>query len=273
MSRPFYSEVENGIFHVTSRGNARQRTYFDDRDYRRFVGTLQRTVKRHEWRCLSYCLMPNHFHLLVQTPKPTLADGVRDLKSTYARALHLRYDRDGSLYKKGFHRQLVSDDSYLLAAAVYVARNPIRAGLAPHPLDWPWSSFEATVSGRSTFVDAGLVLGQLSSDAQEGRVRFLRMVEGEDIAPTFDPSRPIVGDKAFVEHHAPNERPGRDVVKAAWEQARPSLIDLSDGCCEREFVRRARVEQNYTLREIAVHLECSEQTVRRRLSDGGTRLL
>lgn len=258
MARPVYFEVPGGIFHLTSRGNARRRIFFDDRDYRAFLLELKLTARRHRWRCLSYCLMPNHFHLLIQTPELTRADGMRDLKSEYARTFHRRYGTDGSLFKPRYRPQLIQEHGYLLAAALYIAKNPLRAGLVDDPSDWPWSSF----ASPETFVDPSPFLQTLSGNPARARHDFGELARGE--SPAFDASLPIVGDPDFVGLHAPAARPGRDVVKRAWEQARPSLTELAEGRDEREFVRCARVEHWYTLREVAAHLGCSQETIRRR---------
>ncbi len=266
MSRPVYFEVIDGIFHLTSRGNARRRIYHDDRDYRAFVLQLKLTAQRRQWRCLSYCLMPNHFHLLVQTPKPTRADGMRDLKSEYARTFHRRYGTDGALFKPRYKPQLIQEDGYLLAAALYIAKNPVRAGLVDDPADWPWSSFASS----ERFVDPSPYLRTLSSNPERARHYFVELSRG--VSPVFDPTLPIVGDEAFVRQHAPGTRPGRYVVKRAWEQARPTLSQLASGRDEADFLRRARHEHHFTVKEIAAFLECSTRTASRRLrlSDAGT---
>ena len=99
MSRPLYLEVPGGTFHLTSRGNARKTIFEDEEDHRAFLVYLRYTVMRHGWICLAYCLMRNHFHLLVRTPRPNLADGMRDLKSGYATTYNARRGIDGSLFK------------------------------------------------------------------------------------------------------------------------------------------------------------------------------
>lgn len=263
MSRPLYAEVINGIFHLTSRGNARRRIFFDDADYGRFLLCLKGTARRHEWRCLSYCLMPNHFHLLVQTPKPTRADGMRDLKSEYAQTFHRRYGTDGALFKPRYKPQLVQENGYLLAAAIYIAKNPVRAGLVEDPAQWRWSSLAA----KDAFVDPTPILDVVSPDPVRALRDFRALALGE--APDFDSGVPVVGDADFIRQHAPSARPDRHVLKEAWEQARPPLVELAAGRDELDFVRCARHEHRYTLLEIARHLGCSARTVHRRLRVSG----
>ncbi len=264
MARPFYAEVSGGIFHLTSRGNSRRKIFLDDADYASFLLCLKNTARRHGWRCLSYCLMPNHFHLLVQTSKPTRAAGMRDLKSEYARMFHRRYGSDGALFKPRYKPQLVQDNGYLLAAALYVAKNPVRAGLVDDPADWKWSSF----ASDHAFVDPAPILRVLSADPTRALEDFRSLARGD--APAFDPRVPIAGDRDFIERHAPASRPERHVLKEMWEQARPPLTEVAAGRDELEFVRCARDMHRYTLAEIAAFLGCSVRTVRRRLAGAGT---
>ena len=83
MARPLRLQVPGGIYHVTSRGNAKQPIYRDDRDCETFLRTLNHVRARFGWRCLAYCLMVNHYHLVVETPQPNLSDGMRQLNGTF----------------------------------------------------------------------------------------------------------------------------------------------------------------------------------------------
>jgi putative transposase len=273
VARPYYAEVEDGTFHVTSRGIAKRTIFKDERDCRSFLLELKHVITRHRWRCLSYCLMVNHFHLIVQTPKPNLAAGMRDLKSNYARTFNGRRGKDGSRFKAGYKPQLIQDNAYLLAAGIYVAQNPVRAGMVTYPDEWPWSSYSEIVRGGPGFIDASPILRLLDADPDKARHLFAQLALGRSLA--FDGKLPIVGDAAFISRHAPAERPGREVVKRAWEQARPTLVELSANHKEDAFIREARLVHRYTLVEIAAHLGCNERTVRRRLQMSGaeTRLL
>lgn len=90
VARPLRLEVADGVYHLTARGNERRAIYRDDSDRRCFLGTLEQTIERFGWRCLSYCLMTNHYHLLVRTPEPNLARGMRDLNGVYAQSFNRR---------------------------------------------------------------------------------------------------------------------------------------------------------------------------------------
>ena len=141
--------------HVTQRGNRRMQTFFDDDDYRAYLSLLRRWCDKHDVRIWAYCLMPNHVHLIVV---PSSADGlwrgIGEAHRRYTRRVNLREGWRGHLWQDRF-TSYVMDDSYLLAAARYVERNPVKAGLAASPADWPWSSAAAHVASRSDAVAEG----------------------------------------------------------------------------------------------------------------------
>jgi putative transposase len=141
MARPLRLQVAGGIYHVTSRGNRRQAIYQDDDDRRQFLALRDRVVRRYGWQIHAYCLMTNHFHLLVETPQPNLSAGMQRLKSEYASYFNSRFALVGHLFQQRFGSSLIEGDEYYEEALRYVAFNPVKAGLCAHPADWPWSSF------------------------------------------------------------------------------------------------------------------------------------
>lgn len=141
MPRPPRLQLAGGTYHVTSRGNRRQAIYQDDDDRRRFLALRDRVVCRCGWRLRAYCLMTNHFHLLLETPKPNLSAGMQWLKCNYAAYFNERHSLDGHLFQQRFGSRLIETDEHLAEALSYIAFNPVRAGLCDHPSAWPWSSF------------------------------------------------------------------------------------------------------------------------------------
>jgi REP element-mobilizing transposase RayT len=129
---------------VYSRGNARQTIFLDDHDYVGFLGILERATSRFGWLCHAYCLMPNHVHLFLETPEPTLAAGMRHLKGSYAQRFNRRYERVGHVFQGPYGSELVDTDAYFVGLCRYVAWNPVRARLCDSPFEWPWSSAAAT---------------------------------------------------------------------------------------------------------------------------------
>jgi len=99
VTRPLRLQVADGVYLVTARGNERKSIYRDAADRERFLEILAETLERLSWRCLSYCLMSNHYHLLVRTPEPNLSRGMRDLNGVYAQWFNRRHRRDGHLFQ------------------------------------------------------------------------------------------------------------------------------------------------------------------------------
>ena len=136
------------MYHVTARGNAQDEIFLDKQDYRAFCDALSTTVERHRWLCHSYCLLPNHYHLLLETPEPNLGRGMLALNGTYARRFNWRYQRYGHVFQGPYGAVLLRDDDHLLEVCRYIALNPVRAGLADVPSKWPWSSYAALAGLR-----------------------------------------------------------------------------------------------------------------------------
>jgi REP-associated tyrosine transposase len=135
-------EFEGAIYHVTTRTIEMMFTDAVEREY--FLSVLAKVIAKHGWICHSYCLMGNHFHLLIETPEPNLALGMRKLNSAYARWFNYRHGRRGPLCEKRYGAVLIERESHLLEVARYIVLNPVRAGLCKRAEDWPWSSYRAT---------------------------------------------------------------------------------------------------------------------------------
>jgi putative transposase len=120
MTRPLRIEFPGAIYHVTSRGNARRKIFLDDADRDAFLSTLAWVVERFGWICHAYCLMGNHFHLLLETPTPNLSCGMRQLNGVYTQGFNRCHRRAGHLFQGRFKAILVERDSYLLELARYV---------------------------------------------------------------------------------------------------------------------------------------------------------
>jgi REP element-mobilizing transposase RayT len=134
------------IYHVGSRG-VEKRPIFGvlDHDRRVFLSILAHVVRRFRWRLYAYCLMSNHFHLVLDTPEANLSAGMQILKGDYARAFNsLHPDREGVLFERRFWSRWTQREDYTFELARYVALNPVRAGLVRRPEEWMWSSYAAT---------------------------------------------------------------------------------------------------------------------------------
>ena len=137
-------EEPDGFYHVGTRGNNKQPIYADDFDRRVFLALLGGCVKRFGWYCHTWCLMTNHYHLLVELRRPTLALGMCELNGQYAKFSNRRYKRIDHVFGKRYFAEHLTTDAHLLATCRYIVLNPVRAGLCDDPADWPWSSYRAS---------------------------------------------------------------------------------------------------------------------------------
>jgi REP-associated tyrosine transposase len=133
------------LYHVTARGVARREIFRSDDDGRVFLSTLGGVISERGWHCHCYCLMPNHYHLLVDTPRGDLPEGMRDLNSSYATRFNTAHELTGHVFQGRYGSQVIRSDPHALEVSRYIPLNPVRARLRPRPEDWQWSSYRATV--------------------------------------------------------------------------------------------------------------------------------
>jgi putative transposase len=264
MARPLRLVIAGGLYHVISRGNARQDVYLDDHDRTGFLGTVARVVDRFRWLCHAYCLMGNHYHLLIETPKPNLPLGMRQLNGVYAQRFNRRHTRCGHLFQARYRSILVEKDPHMLAVARYIILNPLRAGICDHPGDYPWSSYKAT-AGRErapAFLTTDSLLSQFAGRRRNAQAAYRAFVESE-LAATIEVRGERVGSKAFL-----GDRHGIDppIAEIKREQIEPLRRPLSELFAQSpRAVSAAYRDHGYALREIAEFLGCHYSTVSRRL--------
>lgn len=201
MARPLRLEFAGALYHVTARGNARGDIFVDDADRRLFLEFLAKEISQQGWRCYAYCLMGNHYHLLIETPEPNLVAGMRRFNGIYTQAFNRRHGRVGHVFQGRYKSILVDKDSYGLELSRYIVLNPVRARMVKHPEHWAWSSYRAT-AGRvaaPAWLDADWVLGQLGGrNAKLAYEQFVR--EGMDQGSPWDKLRGQIwlGNEAFL---------------------------------------------------------------------------
>ena len=131
-----------------ARGNNKKPIFRDGADHEALLTGIAGIGAHHSWRTLSYCLMPNHFHLLIEASVPDLSAGMRDLLGTYARRFNRRHGRSGHVFGGRFRAVPVLDDRQVAAVVRYIALNPVVAGLCSDPAIWPWGSFGASMGAQ-----------------------------------------------------------------------------------------------------------------------------
>ena len=275
MARPLRIEFPGAVYHLTSRGNARQPVFADAQDRHAFLDTLAEVVARFGWRCHAYCLMDNHYHLLVETPEANLARGMRQVNGVYTQRFNRRHQQSGHLFQGRYQAILVDRDAYLLELCRYVVLNPVRAGLVRGAGQYPWSSYRVT-AGRAippTFLTVDWLLDRFGGDraeAQESYKRFVR--EGLRAPSPWDAlkGQVLLGDDDFVEKLRPllaDAAAQVEVPKRQRRLARPPVAKVLAGVADAPRAERNRriaaayLDQDYTLTEIANHLRLHYTTI------------
>ena len=270
MARPLRLSFPGAVYHVTSRGNARQDIVADDRDRSQWLRLLAHVVDRYGWMCHAYCLMDNHYHLLIETPKPNLSLGMRQLNGRYTQAYNLRHEQVGPVFQGRFTAILVEKDAHLLELCRYVVLNPVRAKIVSHPRLWAWSSYRATVGETKApgWLTTDWILsqfGQREGPAQERYRTFVAEGRGGPVPWEQLTGQIYLGSEKFVAQHQPN-RVIRDIPRRQTQAQRPSLETLFQRKGDLEkTIHQAYRQYGYRLAEIADHLGVHAATVSRRL--------
>ena len=146
MSRPLRIEYPGAWYHVMNRGRRGEEIYTERNDYRLFIDLLKESAELFNIRIAAYCLMPNHYHLLIQTPDGNLSRCMRQINGIYAQRFNRVHNYDGQLFTGRYKSILVEVDSYLLQLLRYIHNNPLRAGLSDDLSAYEWSSHQGYLS-------------------------------------------------------------------------------------------------------------------------------
>jgi len=141
MARPLRIEFPGAWYHVMNRGANHQPTFLDHGDYINFLSVMEDSLRMWALECHAYCLMSNHYHLLVHTPRGNLSRAMRHLDGIYTQRFNKFHQRDGPLMRGRYKAILIDAESYLLQVARYIHLNPVEAALVEKPEQYPWSSF------------------------------------------------------------------------------------------------------------------------------------
>ena len=275
MARPLRIEFSGAVYHVTSRGNARVKIYRNDEDRETFLATLAWVVERFGWICHSYCLMDNHFDVLIETPRPNLSRGMRQLNGVYTQSFNRRHQKAGHLFQGRFKAILVERDRYLLELARYIVLNPVRARIVKTPERYRWSSYRPILgldpipSGLTT----DWVLAQFAKTKPAARTRYAQFVHAGigNASPWGElKGQVLLGGKAFVEQMTPKLKESSTRVEIPKRQRllhRPALKTLMAGVGSKArrnaAMARAYLKHGYTLTEIGREASLHYATVSR----------
>jgi REP element-mobilizing transposase RayT len=132
-------QLDDGFFHVTARAVGGDALFRDDVDRRDFIEQLTRNTLAFHWVCHAYCLMTTHYHLLLETSRESMSQGMHRLNGLYAQRFNARHNRRGHVFESRFQAYVIDSEAHLAAAVQYVLNNPVRAGLCQSADQWPWS--------------------------------------------------------------------------------------------------------------------------------------
>ncbi|MFH7321513.1 transposase [Desulfurivibrio sp. D14AmB] len=281
MARPLRLEYPGAVYHVTARGNARQAIFADDADREKFLAILGATVGRYHWLCHAYCLMGNHYHLLLETPEPNLSLGMRMLNGVYTQAYNRNHGVTGHVFQGRYKAVLIEKEAHLLELCRYIVLNPVAAGMVTGPEHWPWSSYRGTISeGKAPdFLTTNWILAQFAGTKAKAREAYRSFVgEGKQIQRPWAKltGQIFLGSATFVEQAGKmlgDAQLADEIPRLQRYAGRPSLVELFAGCggkAERNaLIRQAHLAHGYTLKEIAVYLGLHYNTVSKAFAKAG----
>jgi len=282
MARPLRLEFPGALYHITTRGNRRENIFLGDEDRRLFLGLLRQVCRRFNWGVYAYCLMSNHYHLLLETQLPNLSRGMRQLNGVYTQRFNRRQKRTGHVFEGRFKALLVQKDRYLLAVSRYVVLNPVRAGIAPGPAGWPWSSYRATVGTAPApdFLRTAELLANFNAEPKRAVAQYVKFVrDGIDHPGPWDQVRnqlflgegklPLPRDKARTRVRA------AEIPREQRQPLAKPLVFYRDSSATRETaMARAYLSGLYTMKAIGDFFGVHYMTVSRAVHDfeSGTRV-
>jgi len=246
--------------------------FVGDVDREAMLALLGQVCARFNWICHAYCLMTNHYHLVVETPDGNLSRGMRHFNGVYTQRFNRRHDRVGHVFQGRYHAVLVDKDAYLMELARYVVLNPVRARMVQHPGQWQWSSYRATVDrvAGPWWMETDWLLSQFGSSRVWARSAYKCFVhQGKGVPSIWSQLRSQVylGDESFIEETQRRVHRDADLTEVPRAQARPPgkpIAHYTDAHTEpRVAMARAYLSGHHTMKEIARHFGVHYTTVSR----------
>lgn len=260
------------MYHLTSRGNGGGAIYLDNEDRELFLSVLATVVARFNWRLYAYCLMSNHYHLLVETPQPNLSRGMRQLNGVYTQRFNRRHAISGHVFQGRFKAILVERDNYLLELARYVVLNPIRSKQTEDLASYVWSSYRATAGLQPipNWLSADFVLNRFGLTKSSARRRYIEYVQAGTKLPTIWENlkqQIYLGSDGFVESvqkRAPNLEKLAELPRAQkYPPPKPLEVYANAHKDISEAIKAAYRSGHYTLAAIGRYFGVHYSTVSR----------
>jgi putative transposase len=228
MARPYRLQAEGCFYHITSRGDDRKKIFLNETDYKKFLEYLKKSKERFRFYLYAYCLMGNHYHLLIETTQANLSRIMHGLNTAYTVYYNTKRKRSGHLFQGRFKSILVEADSYFAELARYIHLNPVRAKIVSKPNEYSWSSYGAYMRGKDdSFIDMDRAKQLLAMDLR----KYPEFVEDAQDCP--DPFKNIyagflLGSARFIKDKLCQIKDEVESKDFAHKRAAKSLIDPDD---------------------------------------------
>ena len=214
---------------MTSRGDHREKIFLDDADRRTFLDLLGKEVLQQGWLCYAYCLMDNHYHVLIETAEPNLVRGMRRLNGVYTQSFNRRHGRVGHVFQGRYKAIVVDKENYLLELCRYIVLNPVRAKIVKSAEKWPWSSYRATAGeiGSSKWLAADKVASFFSGRRSSYR-RFVADGISQGSIWEHLSGQIYLGEEEFLGRmqNIVDRKTTRGIAKAQRKPSTPSVEEI-----------------------------------------------
>ncbi len=267
MVRPLRIEYPNAWYHVMNRGRRGENVFSDKTDFKIFLGVLQESSELFSCRVAAFCLISNHYHILLQTPLGNLSRVMRHINGVYTQRYNRRHKVDGQLFRGRYKNVLVEEDSHLVELLRYIHRNPVRARICQSVSDYPWSSHHVYVSTtqKSEWLYTDLLLGMFSENFDKAISEYRKFVqceESEEIKDFFSKKNlpSILGTHNFIKWIKAKyyQKKKHDEVPQSKDLA-PTIIEIKKAvsCCykiDMKKLEKAKRGQENEPRNVAIYL-------------------
>ena len=282
MPRRTRLQLPDVAYHVMARGNRKQPIFHDNLDRLRFLRIVERAVDFYTLRVLAYCLMGNHYHLILETPRANVSAAMQYINGRFAQASNRRYAQSGHLFGERFRALIIQREMYLKRAVRYVVRNPVRAGLVTTVEEWRWSSYAATAgfAPLPEWLKADWLPWAFGADTLDlARARLVAYVNAPVQRPSkMDPRAEVFGTarfKAQIAAQVQARLADRPLPRGHTLPLRPTLNTLfastEDSLGSRDrIIHVSRAAHGYRLSEIARFLRLHPSTISRACQRGAT---
>jgi REP element-mobilizing transposase RayT len=275
MNRPLRLELDNSLYHITARGDRKGAIYRSDSDRLTWLSILGETCERFNFEVRSYCQMTNHFHILLEAANGHLDRGMCHLNGKYSRYFNRAHDLVGHVFQGRYKAILCQSQLYLQELCRYIELNPVRAKIVAHPLDWPWSSYSATMGTVDCpkWLQPDAVLAHFSKDQGDAKSAYREFVMAGigGASPLAAVSNHLIlGDENFQASIVglPIEGNPFEIKRTHRRALARSLHDYFTAYpIAKEAMARAYFSLGYSMPEIAMHARVSVKTVSRAIAE------